>query len=127
MYYDSRTNCCLGHGQVPGDYLVTDLPSVGLAIATADCVPIVLYHPGQPLIGAIHMGWRGAVTGTIANCLDHISRQYGVDPGELRALVGPCARSCCYEIQPDLVDRLTNSTQEAPPIFSIVREKYISI
>jgi polyphenol oxidase len=94
--------------QLAGDYLITHHPGIGLAIATADCVPIMIYHPERPIIGAIHMGWKGAIAGVVQNCLRNIMTQYSTNTSALRAEIGPAARSCCYEIGADLATILAD-------------------
>ena len=45
------------------DALVTNMKSLGLAVLTADCAPILLYDVKNNLIGCIHAGWKGAFKG----------------------------------------------------------------
>jgi polyphenol oxidase len=48
-------------GQQVGDALVSSQVGVLLAIATADCFPIVFADPVAGVIGAAHAGWRGTL------------------------------------------------------------------
>src|SRR4051794_1500543 len=43
------------------DALVTAEPGVALAIAVADCVPVVVLDRRRGVLGAAHAGWRGTV------------------------------------------------------------------
>ena len=47
------------------DAMVSCQASLGLAVMTADCVPIVLYQPASGQIAAIHAGWQGLACGVI--------------------------------------------------------------
>ncbi len=46
-----------------GDGLITNRSGVPLAIATADCVPIII--EGDTSVAVIHAGWRGVAAGVI--------------------------------------------------------------
>ena len=46
----------------PGDGMVTAEPGILLAVASADCVPILMTAGGEA-VGAIHAGWRGVIAG----------------------------------------------------------------
>ena len=48
------------------DALVTDRRGVAVAIATADCVPVLLAAPEARAVAAVHAGWRGTVASIAA-------------------------------------------------------------
>lgn len=81
-----------------GDYLITKRPGVGLAVATADCVPITLYDPVHKLLCMVHAGWRGSVAGIVLHAITNMSNYGKTEPKELQVFIGPCARICCYEV-----------------------------
>ena len=83
-----------------GDYSITRLPYVALAIETADCIPLIIFDPLQGIIAAVHAGWRGVKDGIVAAvCAD--LKQQGSRMENLQVFLGPSARSCCYEVAPD--------------------------
>ena len=51
------------------DAIVTKLRGIALGVVTADCVPIILYEPNNQIIGCIHAGWKGALSGIIENTI----------------------------------------------------------
>jgi polyphenol oxidase len=75
-------------------------PAQGLfpAIKTADCLPILLLDPVRRIAGAIHAGWRGTVLRIVKKVLDIMSRNFGSQPGDLIAALGPAIGPCCYEV-----------------------------
>jgi YfiH family protein len=82
-----------------GDALVSGQSDLGLAIATADCVPVLLR--GSASIAAVHAGWRGLEAGVLAAGLDSLDSD---QPPE--AWIGPAIGPCCYEIGDEVVARL---------------------
>jgi purine-nucleoside/S-methyl-5'-thioadenosine phosphorylase / adenosine deaminase len=70
------------------DALVTALPGVGLAVQTADCVPVLL--AAEEAMAAVHAGWRGASTDVVGRAVEAFF-----------ALIGPC----CYEVGPEVAER----------------------
>ena len=43
-----------------GDGLITNIKNIAIGILTADCAPILFYDPKKNIIGAAHVGWKGA-------------------------------------------------------------------
>jgi len=89
-----------------GDFLITNVRSVGLAIATADCLPIVLYSAFCPVIAVVHAGWRGSVARVALTALEHMERIYFVKPSMVRVFFGPSARLCCYAVGQNVLEDL---------------------
>ncbi len=90
-----------------GDALWTAAPGTGVGVHTADCVPILLAHGELPLAAAIHAGWRGLAAGIVEETLRALARRHGENvPASLRAVAGPCARGCCYEVGEETAEAL---------------------
>lgn len=90
-----------------GDALCTMRPGTGAGVHTADCVPILIAHPGHPACAAVHAGWRGLAGGVVEDTVRRLADRLG--PGAQRDLVaaaGPSARGCCYEVGEEVADRL---------------------
>lgn len=75
------------------DGLHTRSRGVALAVATADCVPVVLGSAREGRIAVVHAGWRGVASGIVSAALSRFTQ-----PGEVRAAIGPAAGGCCYEV-----------------------------
>jgi len=84
------------------DAMVTRTPGLFLRIAAADCLSVFLYDPRTKTVGAIHSGWRGCVGGVLQHAVDTMRRESSSSAADLRVFVGPSARSCCYEIGPEV-------------------------
>lgn len=80
------------------DAMITTQAGIGLTVRTADCVPVMLYAPGEHLIAAIHAGWRGTAEHIVQKTTEMVLAKYHVEPATLYAFVGAAAASCCYEV-----------------------------
>ena len=91
------------------DGLITNEPGVALTIFSADCTPILLYDPVRRAVGAAHAGWRGTALQIAARAVEAMAREFGTDPADLRAAVGPCIGPCCFETDRDVPDAMLAS------------------
>lgn len=84
------------------DALVTNLKNAPLLLFYADCTPILLADPVTNCIGLAHAGWRGTVAKIAQKTVQAMKKNYGVNPENIIAAIGPSIGSCCYEVD-DLV------------------------
>jgi len=96
----------LGTFEKTGDFLVTNVPQVGLGVLTADCLPIVMYDEQTPAFTVVHAGWRGSVAGISIKALEMMQQHYGSRMAAVRIFFGPSAQSCCYEISEDFISNV---------------------
>ena len=73
---------------------------VGLAIQSADCVPVVLAAADGQSIGAAHGGWRGLTGGVIGNLV--AAMRDGGSAAPLLAWIGPAIGPGAYEVGEDV-------------------------
>jgi YfiH family protein len=90
-----------------GDAIVTDEIAKAIGIRTADCVPILLLDPRRHIVAAVHAGWRGTAAQIIARTLVKLREEFGTEPNDLVAAIGPCIRQCCYEVGPEVAERFS--------------------
>lgn len=83
------------------DALVSRQSGVGLAIMTADCVPIVLYQPATHQIAAIHAGWQGLACGVIKATAERFDSN-----SPIVAWVGVCISQANYEVGSEVAEKL---------------------
>jgi YfiH family protein len=76
------------------DGLVTRGPGPVLGILSADCAAVAI--AGERGVALVHAGWRGLAAGVVERGVASVA------PARA-AWVGPCIRSCCYEVGPDVV------------------------
>ena len=82
----------------------TSEKNVALAIQTADCLPVLAYHPENKMIWAIHAGWRGVVGCIISRTLSQIANRE-----KLRVWVGPHIRKEHFLVRQDIVGQFPQS------------------
>lgn len=84
------------------DGLITNKPGINLMLTFADCTPIFLYDPEKNVIGNIHSGWRGTVKRIGAKAVDKMVRDFGCNPKNIIACIGPCIQKCHFEVEEDV-------------------------
>lgn len=95
------------------DALITTERGVAVAVATADCVPILLVAPGAPAVAAVHAGWRGTLADISAQAVERLARDHGARADEIHAALGPAIDGCCFEIERDIAERFAASFGDA--------------
>lgn len=92
--------------QSEADYLVTDVPGIGLGIYTADCLPLICFDTQKKVIGLAHAGWPGTTkniaTKTIYTMKDYFSSRLE----DIEVYFGPSCRPCCYQVGPEFLEKL---------------------
>ncbi|MGZ5429010.1 MAG: polyphenol oxidase family protein [Thermoanaerobaculia bacterium] len=96
-----------------GDGLLTCQPNVLLAVASADCVPVVLADSETGWIAAVHAGWRGTAARVLDAALDALAAR-GVRPENLHAAFGPSISRDRYEVGPEVVAALIDAYGAIP-------------
>ena len=91
----------VGYRDVDG--LVTNEPEVVLATFYADCVPLFFVDPVHRCIGLSHSGWRGTVGKIGKVTVEMMTKEFGSDPGDILAAVGPSICQDCYEVSEEVI------------------------
>ena len=87
------------------DVVVSDDPTVALAIQTADCVPLLIADSKSGAVAAAHAGWRGLAARVPGAAVEALVREFNASPTDLVAAIGPCISSPAYEVGLDVADR----------------------
>jgi YfiH family protein len=95
----------LGETLADADILVSDDPSLVLAVQTADCVPLLLADRRTGAVAAAHAGWRGLAAGVPGVTVAALAREFGSAPTDVVAAVGPSISAERYEVGVDVRDR----------------------
>ncbi len=84
------------------DAVFTDRDDVFISVQVADCLPIFLVNPTSKVVGLVHAGWRGTLMGVTQAALRKAQTEMGCRSEDFVALLGPCIRSCCYEVSDEV-------------------------
>jgi YfiH family protein len=99
------------------DGLITDQLGCVLTMNFADCAPILLYDPRRRAIGLGHAGWKGAVVDLPGAMARAMTAEFGSDPADLVAAIGPCIGPCCYEVGGEVIDSVRAAFTEPDRLF----------
>ena len=80
------------------DALITATAGTAVSIRTADCYPILLADSKTHAVAAIHAGWRGTAAGIVGKALERMGAEFGTNPADVSAAIGPGIGICCYEV-----------------------------
>jgi len=92
-----------------GDALVTNVPGLALAIATADCAPVLFADNVNGVIAAAHAGWRGAYAGILENTVAAMEAR-GSKKSNIVAAIGPCIGAQNYQVGEDFFSRFISQS-----------------
>jgi len=116
--------------QLAGDGLVTNVPHIMLGVQTADCFPVLLVDRKHRAVGAFHAGWRGTVKRIVEKGVGIMRQEYGTDPLDVNAVIGPGIGKCCYAIGDEVRAGFESQFDYAGELFQefyspdAIREKY---
>lgn len=96
------------------DGLITNEPSVVLVTYYADCVPLYFVDTAKKAIGLAHAGWRGTVAEMGARMVEAMQTEFGSNPNDILAAIGPSIGQCCYEVDAPVYEKVMALTEIAP-------------
>lgn len=94
------------------DGLITNVPGLTLATFYADCVPLFFVDPVHKAIGLSHSGWKGTVGKIGKVTIEKMTAQYGTDPKDVLAAIGPSICQSCYEVSEDVIEQFKEAFDE---------------
>jgi polyphenol oxidase len=98
------------------DSMVTREPGLALAIATADCGPVLFADQQAGVIGAAHAGWKGAFGGVLEATIEAMEH-LGAARKNITAVLGPTISAKAYEVGPEFVERLLSEKADHAQFF----------
>jgi YfiH family protein len=85
------------------DIILTDKPDVTLFMRFADCVPIFVHDPHKGIVGIAHAGWMGTLRDVASATVNAMKKNYGSNPADIIACIGPSIGPDHYEIGADVI------------------------
>ncbi|MCX8088234.1 MAG: peptidoglycan editing factor PgeF [Meiothermus ruber] len=92
-------------GTWEGDGVLTARPGLLLRVTVADCYPILLHDPVKHVVGALHAGWRGVVSGILPRALELMRSRYGSSPDTIRVAVGPGISGPNFQVGSEVLEQ----------------------
>ena len=90
------------NSKIDADAIITDEPGLGLAVMTADCLPVLLADEKAGVFAAVHCGWRD-IYGRILTNTVNMMKENGAN--KLKAVLGPAIGFDSFEIGIDLKEK----------------------
>ena len=80
------------------DALITREKNLSLLIRVADCGPVWIHCGKTGGIGLVHSGRKGTEAGVVPATIRRMREEFGSDPKEMLAFLGPCIRPPYYDV-----------------------------
>jgi len=90
---------------------ITTVAGTALAVTVADCTPVFVAHP-RGVIAVLHAGWKGTALGILTAGLEAFAA-LGCPPDECRVHLGPSICGRCYEVGPEVLERVLGKPTQA--------------
>lgn len=88
----------------PVDGLVTDVPGACLAVYGADCPSIYIVDKTKHVVALVHAGWKGTLAKIPQVAIEMMISEFGCDPANMYAAIGPSICESCYEMGDEVYD-----------------------
>tara|TARA_Y100001970_G_C14032560_1_gene749394 strand:- start:234 stop:986 length:753 start_codon:yes stop_codon:yes gene_type:complete len=89
--------------KIISDAMITKVRGLALGVVTADCVPILIYNYNNQMVGCVHAGWKGALSGIIQKTISKMREPRSRNL--IYASVGPCIGKESYEVDKDFFQK----------------------
>ena len=97
---------CEASATPEADVVVSQQVGVKVAVATADCMPILLTGESGRVVVAVHAGWRGIAGGVIDAAISALRGRIG-ESEKIVAAIGPHIGLCCFEVDEPVLQAMS--------------------
>ncbi len=98
------------HTHLDYDAIITSHVGIPIGVLTADCLPVIMLDPIKKVVAVVHSGWRGTCLNIVGNAVNKFKKEFGCDPKDIIASIGPCIAKCCYEVDIKVIRSIKNSS-----------------
>lgn len=116
-----RTDEDIKNSEERFDALISARERTLVGVKTADCVPILIGDSATKSYAAIHAGWKGTAAGIVSNAVEKLKTEFGADPKNMIAAIGPCATGENYEVGRDVFERFREAFHDHQKYFRETR------
>ncbi len=88
------------------DGLVTDQPGLAVGVLVADCAAVLFADPVNKIVGAVHSGWRGAVSGILQEAVRQMEK-IGAEPDLMQVYISPCISQSSFEVGEEVASQFS--------------------
>jgi YfiH family protein len=81
-----------------GDGFFTNEKGISLSVRTADCLPMIFYHPKGEILALLHAGWKGTALMIAKKFLLMMKELYNLEFKDWEVSLGPCIDFLNYEV-----------------------------
>lgn len=96
---------------------MTSQPGLLLGIQTADCIPVLVADRQRKAVAAFHAGWRGTVRRIVENGIGRMRLEFGSQPKDLVAAIGPGVGQCCYAVGEEVLSEFESQFTYGSELF----------
>ena len=105
------------------DGLVTNQSGVALVTQYADCTPLLFCDPVKRVCATSHAGWRGTVAQIGKVTVEKMMQEFGCNPADIIAAIGPCICQNCYEVDTPVFNAFIDSGIDITNVFREGRDE----
>lgn len=91
------------------DALFTTMPTTCIGVATADCVPLLLFDPEIKVVAVAHAGWRGTCGRIAEKTVCAMIDKYNCNPANIIVVIGPSISPQVYKVGLEVVGDFENA------------------
>jgi YfiH family protein len=105
-------------GSAPeADGIITNERGFLIGIQTADCIPVLVADTKRRAVAAFHAGWRGTVARIVELGVARMREEFGSEPADLVAAIGPGIGACCYTVGAEVLAKFSAGFSYADELF----------
>ena len=95
------------------DGLIITQKNMPIALKFADCTPLIFYDTKQKIGAISHAGWRGTAQKIGPKTILKMGVNFGSNPEDIIAIIGPAIGLCCYEVSEDVRSKLLDTVKDS--------------
>ena len=106
------------------DGLIITQKNLPIALKFADCTPLIFYDTKQKIGAISHAGWRGTAQKIGPKTILKMRVNFGSNPEDIIAIIGPAIGLCCYEVSDEVRGKLLETVVDTT---GLVRDKNVDL
>ncbi len=121
-FYFIDKNYKFNNKKIKADALITNIKNIAISILSADCAPILFYENKKKIIGAVHVGWRGAYKKILIKIIKYLKKK-GCNLKNLHFVIGPSIAQKNYEVGIEFEKKFISQNKRNKKYFIYLKNK----